>query len=298
DASPPVRGLGFARDGNGLGGDAHCLLHTEPSSLIALSFANLQTANSINLQEKNCYGHAAAEYQMSMSIPMRSVRWRGLPMASSLGALGVVFGDIGTSPLYALREAVKAASVNGAVSPQAVTSVVSLIIWSLILIISLKYAILIMRADNRGEGGIVALLAILRTRYARARTWRGAVLVIGLLGAALLYGDGAITPAISVLSALEGLKVDAPALAPVVVPTTLVVLIALFAVQRRGTDFIGGIFGPIMLAWFAVIAILGVRGIMLAPEILAALNPLYAIDLVLHASPLVAFAVLGATFLA
>jgi KUP system potassium uptake protein len=219
-------------------------------------------------------------------------------MASSLGALGVVFGDIGTSPLYALREAAKAASVNGVPSAQAVTSVVSLIMWSLILIISLKYAILIMRADNRGEGGIVALLAILRTRYARARTWRGAVLVIGLLGAALLYGDGAITPAISVLSALEGLKVDAPALAPVVVPTTLVVLIALFAVQRRGTDFIGGIFGPIMLAWFAVIAILGVRGIMLAPEILAALNPLYAIDLVLHASPLVAFAVLGATFLA
>jgi KUP system potassium uptake protein len=219
-------------------------------------------------------------------------------MASSLGALGVVFGDIGTSPLYALREAVKAASVNGVPSAQAVTSVVSLIMWSLILIISLKYAILIMRADNRGEGGIVALLAILRTRYARARTWRGAVLVIGLLGAALLYGDGAITPAISVLSALEGLKVDAPALAPVVVPTTLVVLIALFAVQRRGTDFIGGIFGPIMLAWFAVIAILGVRGIMLAPEILAALNPLYAIDLVLHASPLIAFAVLGATFLA
>jgi KUP system potassium uptake protein len=235
---------------------------------------------------------------MSISIPMRSVRWRALPMASSLGALGVVFGDIGTSPLYALREAVKAASVNGAVSPQAVTSVVSLIIWSLILIISLKYAILIMRADNRGEGGIVALLAILRTRYARARTWRGAVLVIGLLGAALLYGDGAITPAISVLSALEGLKVDAPALAPVVVPTTILVLIALFAVQRRGTGFVGGIFGPIMLAWFAVIGILGVRGIMLAPEILVALNPLYAIDLVLHASPLVAFAVLGATFLA
>jgi KUP system potassium uptake protein len=235
---------------------------------------------------------------MSISIPMSSARWRTLPVAASLGALGVVYGDIGTSPLYALREAVKAASASGAPSAQAVLSVVSLIIWSLIVIISLKYAILIMRADNRGEGGIVALLAILRARHARRHTWRGAVLVIGLLGAALLYGDGAITPAISVLSALEGLKVDAPALAPVVVPLTVLVLIALFIVQRRGTGFIGGIFGPIMLAWFVVIGLLGVRGIMLAPEILAAFNPLHAINLVLHASPLVAFAVLGATFLA
>ena len=229
---------------------------------------------------------------------MSSARWRALPVAASLGALGVVYGDIGTSPLYALREAVKAASANGAPSAQAVLSVVSLILWSLILIISLKYAILIMRADNRGEGGIVALLAILRARHARARSWRGVVLVVGVLGAALLYGDGAITPAISVLSALEGLKVDAPALAPAVVPLTLLVLIALFLVQRRGTGFIGGIFGPIMLAWFVVIGLLGLRGIMLAPEILAAVNPLHAGDLILHASPLVAFAVLGATFLA
>src|ERR671936_1425321 len=130
----------------------------------------------------------------------------------------------------------------------------------------------------------------------RSVRWR--TLVVGLIGAALLYGDGAITPAISVLSALEGLKLDAPALAPLVVPLTVLVLIALFLVQRRGTGFIGGIFGPIMLAWFLVIGILGGRGIMLAPEILRALNPLHAVDLVLHASPLVAFAVLGATFLA
>jgi KUP system potassium uptake protein len=235
---------------------------------------------------------------MSISIPMRAGRWRGLPSSASLGALGVVYGDIGTSPLYALREAIKAASTNGAPSADSVFSVVSLIIWSLIIIISMKYAILILRADNRGEGGIVALLAILRARHARRRTWRVIVLLIGLVGAALLYGDGAITPAISVLSALEGLKVDAPALAPVIVPLTIVVLVALFIVQRRGTGFIGGIFGPIMLAWFIVIGILGVRGIMLAPRIVAALNPLYAIDLLLHASPLVALAVLGATFLA
>ena len=124
------------------------------------------------------------------------------------------------------------------------------------------------------------------------------MLVVGLVGAALLYGDGAITPAISVLSALEGLKVDAPALAPIIVPLTLLILVGLFVVQRRGTGFIGGIFGPIMLAWFITIGILGVRGIMLAPEILSAFDPLHAIHLLLHASPLLALAVLGATFLA
>src|SRR5262249_30234950 len=123
------------------------------------------------------------------------------PTAASLGALGIVYGDIGTSPLYALREAVKAASADGSPSPAAVMGVVSLIIWSLVLVISIKYAILILRADNRGEGGIVALLAILRARHARRGTWRNVILTVGLIGAALLYGDGAITPAISVLSA-------------------------------------------------------------------------------------------------
>jgi KUP system potassium uptake protein len=221
-----------------------------------------------------------------------------LPTAATLGALGIVYGDIGTSPLYAFKEAVKAATAHGAPVGDAVLGVISLIIWSLILIISLKYAILIMRADNRGEGGIVALLALLRARHARPGTWRAGVLMLGLVGAALLYGDGAITPAISVLSAVEGLKVDAPQLAPLVVPITIAVLVGLFIVQRRGTGFIGGIFGPIMLAWFAVIAILGVRGIVMAPGILAAFSPLPAIEFLLHAPPLVAFAVLGATFLA
>src|ERR1700704_6401365 len=141
-----------------------------------------------------------------------------LPAAATLGALGIVYGDIGTSPLYAFKEAVKAATAHGAPVGEAVLGVVSLIIWSLILIISLKYAILLMRADNRGEGGIVALLALLRARRARPGTWRSAVLMLGLLGAALLYGDGAITPAISVLSAVEGLKLDAPGLGPAVLP--------------------------------------------------------------------------------
>src|SRR5436305_1671478 len=154
-----------------------------------------------------------------------------LPAVATLGALGIVYGDIGTSPLYAFKEAIKAASGGGAPVPATVLGVVSLIIWSLILIISLKYAILIMRADNRGEGGIVALLALLRARHARPRTWRAAVLMLGLVGAALLYGDGAITPAISVLSAIEGLKVDEPKLAPAVVPLSLAILICPFVVQ-------------------------------------------------------------------
>src|SRR5947209_1661700 len=231
-------------------------------------------------------------------MPLTDRRLRAWPAAASLGALGIVYGDIGTSPLYALREAVKAASADGSPSPAAVMGVVSLIIWSLIFVISIKYATLILRADNRGEGGIVALLAILRARHARRGTWRNAILIIGLIGAALLYGDGAITPAISVLSAVEGLKLDAPALAAAVVPFTLLILIALFLVQRRGTGFIGGIFGPIMLGWFIVIGILGLRGITLAPGILTAFSPSYALVFLLHAPALVSFAVLGATFLA
>ena len=176
-----------------------------------------------------------------------------LPTAVTLGALGIVYGDIGTSPLYAFKEATKAATAGGTPVAGSVLGIVSLIIWSLLLIISLKYAILILRADNRGEGGIVALLALLGARQARPGTWRAGVLMLGLLGAALLYGDGAITPAISVLSAVEGLKVDAPTLGPIVVPITVVVLVCLFAVQRRGTGFIGGIFGPIMLAWLPLL---------------------------------------------
>jgi KUP system potassium uptake protein len=232
------------------------------------------------------------------SLPTAVRGLSALPTTATLGALGIVYGDIGTSPLYALKEAIKAATAGGAPLAGAVLGVVSLIIWSLILIISLKYAILILRADNRGEGGIVALLALLRARHARPGSWRAAVLVLGLLGAALLYGDGAITPAISVLSAVEGLKVDAPQLAPAVVPITVVVLICLFAVQRRGTGFIGGIFGPVMLVWFIVIAILGIRGIVMAPGIVAAFNPLHALSFLTYAPPMVAFAVLGATFLA
>jgi len=221
-----------------------------------------------------------------------------LPLTATLGALGVVYGDIGTSPLYALKEAAKAAAHGGPLTSEAILGVVSLILWALILIISLKYALLILRADNRGEGGIVALLALLSARNAQPGTWRAQLLVVGLVGAALLYGDGAITPAISVLSAIEGLKVDAPSLAPAVVPLTIVILIGLFIVQKKGAGFIGNIFGPVMLAWFLVIALLGIHGIVQAPGVLAAVSPLYAFNFLIHQDFHISFAVLGSAFLA
>jgi KUP system potassium uptake protein len=227
-----------------------------------------------------------------------SIGSNALPLTATIGALGVVYGDIGTSPLYALKEAAKAAAHGGPLAPEAILGVASLILWALILIISLKYAMLILRADNRGEGGIVALLALLSARNAQPGTWRAQLLIVGLVGAALLYGDGAITPAISVLSAIEGLKVDAPSLAPAVVPLTIIILIGLFIVQKKGTGFIGRIFGPMMLAWFLVIGLLGIHGIVRAPGVLAALSPLYAFDFLIHQDFHVSFAILGAAFLA
>ena len=219
----------------------------------------------------------------------------GRRLTAALTALGVVYGDIGTSTLYGLKQAVEA---GGTPAPDTVMGVVSLIFWSLLLIVGLKYAILIMRADNHGEGGIVALLALLDARRAPPGSWRASLLVVGLIGAALLYGDGVITPAISVLSAVEGLKVDAPGLAPIVVPITIAILAGLFLVQRKGTEFIGNIFGPVMLMWFIAISLLGLSGIMRTPGILAAINPYYAVAFLFHEGPSIGFAVLGAAFLA
>ena len=217
---------------------------------------------------------------------------------AALACMGVVFGDIGTSPLYTLNVAAKASSQGaGTVAPEAVLGIVSLIFWSLIIVISIKYAILIMRADNRGEGGILALLALISPKRARQSRRRAIMVLIGLLGATLLYGDGAITPAISVLSAIEGIKVYAPQLEHVVVPLTVAILVALFAIQHKGTSFIGGIFGPVMLIWFVAIGVLGIIGIMRAPAILAALSPLPALTYLWHAGPL-AFTVIGGAFLA
>jgi KUP system potassium uptake protein len=217
--------------------------------------------------------------------------------AAVLASMGVVFGDIGTSPLYALSVTAKAASQAGRVAPEAVLGIVSLIFWSLIVVISIKYAILIMRADNHGEGGILALLALISPRRAKQSRRRAVMVLVGLLGATLLYGDGTITPAISVLSAIEGLKIHAPQLERVVVPLTVVILVVLFLIQRNGTTWIGQIFGPVMLVWFVVIAALGIIGIVRAPAILAALSPVPAITYLTHAGPL-AFAVIGGAFLA
>src|ERR1700722_70402 len=226
-------------------------------------------------------------------LPRQDARKR--TAVAALAALGIVYGDIGTSTLYGLKQAVEA---GGTPTPDTVMGIVSVILWSILLIVALKYAILILRADNHGEGGIVALLALLDARHAPPGSWRASLLIVGLIGAALLYGDGVITPAISVLSAVEGLKIDAPGLAPMVVPITIAILVALFLVQSKGTKFIGNIFGPVMLVWFVAISLLGLLGIMRAPGILAAINPYHAAFYLLHAGPGIAFAVLGAAFLA
>ncbi len=191
-----------------------------------------------------------------------------------VAALGVVFGDIGTSPLYALRECF-AGSHPIPVTRENVLGVLSLIVWSLAITVSIKYVVYVLRADNAGEGGILALVALVRRRAMSAGS--SALVAVGLFGAALLYGDGMITPAISVLSAVEGLSVATHAFEPVVVPLTAAILVGLFVVQHRGTSGIGSIFGPIMIAWFVVIALLGVRGIGRNPVVVSALNPVHAV---------------------
>ncbi len=196
----------------------------------------------------------------------------------SLTALGVVYGDIGTSPLYAMRECFKEEYGITPTAPN-IIGVLSLILWSLILVVSIKYIVFILRADNRGEGGILALLALLLQQKRREddKGRRTLLVALGLFGAALLYGDGVITPAISVLGAVEGLEVGTPALAHVVVPITLVILFALFMVQRFGSARVGTAFGPIMLVWFVTIAALGVRSISAAPAVLASANPWHGV---------------------
>ena len=213
----------------------------------------------------------------------------------SLSALGVVYGDIGTSPLYALRECFHAQHGVPA-TPDNIIGILSLICWSLIIVISLKYLVFVMRADNRGEGGILALMSLARTRESQS-TRRAVLIALGLFGSALLYGDGMITPAISVLSAIEGLKVATPVFGPYVVIITVVVLIILFAVQRAGTAKVGAAFGPVMLIWFTVISILGIRWIMTAPRVLLAILPTHAVHFFLI-NRMHGFLVLGAVFLA
>ena len=216
--------------------------------------------------------------------------------ALTLGALGVVYGDIGTSPLYALRECFRG-SHPVALTRDNVLGVLALIFWSLALVISVKYLVFVLRADNRGEGGILALMALVgpeRRRGHRARTWL--VLSLGLFGAALLYGDGMITPAISVLSAMEGLEIAAPAFQQYIVPATVVVLVGLFAFQQRGTAAVGAAFGPIVLLWFVVLAALGLGQIARQPDVLQAIDPTRAVTFLTHNGSR-GFVVLGAVFL-
>jgi KUP system potassium uptake protein len=213
--------------------------------------------------------------------------------ALTLAAIGVVYGDIGTSPLYTMREAFGSGVLP--LTEASVLGVLSLIFWSLFTVVTLKYVIVILRADNRGEGGILALASLAQRALASGR--RNTVLVLAMIGAALFYGDGLITPAISVLSAIEGLKVATPLFEPYVVPFALVILTALFVMQSRGTGNIGLLFGPVVCLWFFVLGLLGVIQIVQAPHILRALDPSHALAL-FAAHQWVAFVTLGAVFLA
>src|SRR6185436_644573 len=198
-------------------------------------------------------------------------------VALSIGALGVVFGDIGTSPLYAVRECLHGEHGIG-VNPASVVGVLSLIFWALTLIISIKYVGYVLRADNQGEGGILALMALVTTGKELGKRGTAAAIMLGLFGSALLFGDGVITPAISVLSAVEGLAVATPSLEHVVVPISVAILLMLFRVQKRGTGDVGLVFGPIMLLWFFTIGAVGAHSLVQYPAVLAALNPAHAIS--------------------
>jgi KUP system potassium uptake protein len=213
----------------------------------------------------------------------------------ALGALGVVYGDIGTSVLYALRECFH--SVHGVPpTPLNVLGILSLIFWALIIVISIKYLSVVMRADNRGEGGILALMALIRPARGREQNSRVVLIALGLFGAALLYGDSMITPAISVLSAVEGLEVATPFFSRFIIPITIGILIGLFVLQSRGTAGIGAVFGPIMMLWFVVIAVMGTTHIFWEPQVLGAVDPVHAWRFFVH-NRKQGFLVLGAVFL-
>src|SRR6516165_7476178 len=214
--------------------------------------------------------------------------------ALTLGSIGVVYGDIGTSPLYALREAVLAASNGGEATPFAVMGVTSLILWALIVVVTLKYVLILLRADNHGEGGTLALMALAQRAVTKAA---GTIVLLGIISGALFYGDAVITPALSVLSAIEGIKLVTSSLDPYVVPVTVIILLALFAVQSRGTARVAAFFGPIMLVWFVVIGVAALPAIARQPEVLLSLNPLYAVSFMLHHG-IIGFVTLGAVFLA
>src|SRR5687768_14286827 len=236
---------------------------------------------------------AAASAASESSAPGHAQPQKLLPL--TLASLGVVFGDIGTSPLYALRECLHHA--QGLVSrADNVYGIVSLVFWALMIVISLKYVAYVLRADNAGEGGILALTALAISSKGLRPTARKVALLFGLFGAALLFGDGIITPAISVLSAVEGLKVATPAFEPLILWIASIILVLLFSAQRRGTGSVGAVFGPVMLAWFTTLGALGVYNMARHPEIVLAVNPLYAVEFFVNNGKL-GFIVLGSVFL-
>ena len=220
----------------------------------------------------------------------------GYLLITSLGALGVVFGDIGTSPLYAFRESFAVAD-DLVVNVESILGVLSLMFWSLLLVVTIKYLVFVMRADNHGEGGILALTALaVRPGRGKLRRVARGFLLIGLFGTALLYGDGIITPAISVLSAVEGLEVLAPDLERYVIPVAVAIIVGLFLIQKKGTSTVGAIFGPVMVLWFTTMAIIGLTQVATHPGVIEAVNPSHAIAFFLH-NPGSAFLSLGAVFL-
>ena len=214
--------------------------------------------------------------------------------ALTLGAIGVVYGDIGTSVLYAMKEVFGSGHVP--FTPDNVYGILSIFFWTLTVIVSVKYVTLVLRADNHGEGGLVAMLALASVSIKDRPELRRALLIVGIFGTCLFYGDGVITPAITVLGAMEGLEVISPALHRYVIPLTLVILLSLFMVQKRGTTSIGKFFGPIMVIWFAVIAMLGIINIAGDPHILVAISPHYAVGFMWE-SPGITFIILGAVVL-
>jgi len=237
---------------------------------------------------------ATNDKKKSMSHSSTSDKSRFNSLA--LAALGVVYGDIGTSPLYALKEVFGNPHHPVPITPDNVLGILSVVFWALMLVVTGKYVSFIMRADNRGEGGIMALMALaLRTEKAGSRR-RNIIIALGLFGAALFYGDGVITPAVSVLSAVEGLEVITPALKPFVIPLALVVLVFLFLIQSRGTASVGRLFGPVMMLWFAVLAVLGVTNIVAEPGVIRALNPVWGV-MFFMTNPLLGFLSLGSVVL-
>ena len=224
---------------------------------------------------------------------MNSVSKKSSLSMLTLGALGVVFGDIGTSPIYALRQSLDTSGTT----VYDIYGVVSLIFWSLMLVVSLKYLAFVLRADNNGEGGILSLFALLPHKVRNATTGSKYIFIVLLmLGTALLVADGMLTPAISVLSAVEGLELITPTFKPIIIPISLAIIVGLFVFQKKGTASVGALFGPIMVVWFTVLAILGLSGIVEHPEVLFAINPLYGIDFLLS-NPLLGFLSLGSVVL-